>query len=176
MTRKIVLTGGPGTGKSTTLELLKAKGYYTLGEVATWIIGIESKKQDGKLPWTDKDAFQKTVLETQLEWENQIPKEVETAFLDRGLPDGLAYYRVDGLKPPRELEQAAKKAEYNKIFLIEPLSRFERTEVRRENTETARKLHQEIEKVYRELGYNPIRIPEATPEERVRLILEETRK
>ncbi|MFC1685743.1 AAA family ATPase [Nanoarchaeota archaeon] len=175
MAKKYVLTGGPGVGKSTTLKVLSnKKGVCTLREAATYVITQElDKEKQGKeaqLPWTDRDGFQKRVLEQQLRWEEGIPFHARI-FLDRGVIDGLAYYRLDGITPPKELEKAAEESRYDKIFLLERLTSFERTTTRREDLETAQKLHYLVEKEYKKYGYNPIRIPEADPESRAHNIL-----
>ena len=86
MTRKYALTGGPGTGKSTLLAELQKKGFYIMKEVAEYLIQREIRPENGR------DIFQKKLLETQLEWEREIPKEREIIFQDRGIPDGIAYY------------------------------------------------------------------------------------
>ncbi len=168
MAKKYVLTGGPGVGKSTVLELMD-RWIYKISEVATWV--IENKKNRSLAPWIDREGFQKKVLETQLQWEREIPKEIKTAFLDRGVIDGIAYYNLDGLKAPKKLIHAAENSGYEKVFLLEPIMKYENTNIRREDVETARKIHQEIEKTYKSFGYNPIRIPTGKPRERIDSIL-----
>jgi predicted ATPase len=172
MAQKYILTGGPGVGKTTLTEELRKQGFYSNGEVATYIIEIEMRKNSDILPWKNKDAFQKEVLRTQKDWEKEIPENIETAFLDRGIADGIAYYRIAGMEAPKELMDAAKEAGYEKVFILEPLETYENTKVRREDEETAKKLHTELEKVYRELGYEVVKIPKGTVKERVSRILE----
>jgi predicted ATPase len=172
MTRKYALTGGPGTGKSTLLTELQRRGIYTMKEVAEYIIERELKKENGMLPWTNRDGFQKKLLETQLEWEREIPKEIEISFQDRGIADGIAFYRLDGLKPPKELIQAARNANYAGVFLLDPHQNYQNTEIRRESQETALKIHKEIAQAYEELGYNIIRIPASSLDYRAEHILD----
>ncbi|MBI5148830.1 ATP-binding protein [Candidatus Pacearchaeota archaeon] len=193
--KKFVLTGGPGVGKSTLLKVLADKGLYTIAEVATYIIENELEKNPKSeiLPWKNKDAFQRKVLETQLEWEatpeklnaettlirgedgrarkaSLLEKEIETVIQDRGIADGIAYYLIDGQEAPGELLEAARNAGYAGIFLLEPVT-YKQTKVRREDPETARKLHEKIREVYESLGYKPISIPALNPEERAEMIL-----
>jgi predicted ATPase len=139
--------------------------------VATYIIE-RNKANNGALPWTDRDSFQKQVLAKQQEWEKEIPEGIEKVFLDRGVADGLAYYKMDNLEPPAELVEAARKANYTKVLVLEPLKSYEQTTTRREDAETAKKLHELITQTYRELGYETISIGPGTPEERARKILE----
>jgi predicted ATPase len=176
MTNKYVLTGGPGTGKSTIEKIANDNKIYTIAEVSEWVIELERKKGSDILPWENRDKFQKEVLKTQLEWEREIPKTIETAILDRGIPDGIAYYKLDNLEPPKELMEEAKKADYKKVFLLDMLENYENTKIRKEDRETSEKIHKTIEETYKSLGYRPIRVPVMSPEERLEFILGEIRK
>jgi predicted ATPase len=175
MTKKYVLTGGPGVGKSTLIEQLQKNGIYTLGEISEYIINIESKKENGILPWTNRTAFQELVLQTQLTWEKEIPLENRIAIQDRGIPDGIAYYLLDNLQPPQEMYEAAIKANYTAVFLLDPLEKYQQTAVRVEDKEKAMKLHEMIAQVYTELGYKILKIPPISIERRTELILSNLR-
>jgi len=171
MTRKYILTGGPGIEKNELLDELYKKGVYVIREVASYIIGRELKKEKGILPWTDREGFQKKVLETQIAWEREIPSDINVAFVDRGIPDGLAYYRIDGIQPPKELTEAVRNTCYAGVFILDPLKTYHNSEIRRENPEEALRIHQTLKEVYEELGYEPVRILEASLIHRAELIL-----
>ena len=88
-----VITGGPSSGKTTTVNLLKERGYITTFEHARHY--LDTQRLKGK---TIEDVrkqqreFQLGVLDMQIEQENQILPDV-LVFLDRAIPDALAYYR-----------------------------------------------------------------------------------
>ncbi|MFH1636896.1 MAG: ATP-binding protein [Candidatus Woesearchaeota archaeon] len=169
--KKYVLTGGPGVGKTTVLKLLSSNGHVIV-EAATAVIREELKKKGKAVPWIDFPLFQKKVLELQLKLEAAVPKGAKMVFLDRGIPDGMAYFLARGQKPPKDLMEKAAKAMYCKVFMLEPLPEFEETEVRRD-VELASRIHAEVGKVYRKLGYRLIRVPAMAAEERAGLILGE---
>jgi len=174
MAKKYVITGGQGEGKTKTLVGI-SQGIYTIGEAATYIINLEQKKANPIVPWTDIKAFQELVLKTQQQWEREIPEGIEKAILDRGLGDGIAYYLQSGLKPPTKLIDATKNAGYEKVFILDPLQTYERTDVRREDEETAKRLHTLLGQAYKELGYKTERIPALPKTERVQYLLERIR-
>lgn len=168
--KKIILTGGPGTGKSTLVLALEQKGEYIIREAAEDTIKVLQAKGI-KEPWLLPD-FQDKILELQLQREGRIPEGIERVFIDRGLADGLAYAQPGTEIYERILEEA-KKADYHKIFLIEHLGFTEKTAVRREGHEEAKRLGDKLEQIYKQLGYEPIRIQAGTVEERLEKILEE---
>ena len=82
-----VITGGPSSGKTTTVNLLKERGYITTFEHARHY--LDTQRLKGK---TIEDVrkqqreFQLGVLDMQIEQENQILPDV-LVFLDRAIPE-----------------------------------------------------------------------------------------
>ena len=168
MTKTYILTGGPGTGKSSLILALEQRGEYTIREAAE--DHIKLRQANGiKEPWTEPD-FQDLILDLQLKREKRIPAGTERAFIDRGLPDGLAYAK-EGTATYERIFSESRNKNYTTIFLVETLGTTEKTETRRENHEEATKLGNKLEKIYTQLGYKPIRIKTGTLQERLEEIL-----
>jgi len=169
MVKKYVLTGGPGSGKSSILLGLEQQGEYVIREAAEDYIRLR-QAQGQKEPWTEQD-FQDKILELQLQRESKILSGIERVFIDRGILDGLAYYQITGKKPSKQIIKARNKVNqerpYEKIFLIMNLGDCERNDVRRENMEEAFKLENLQEWNYRKLRYNVERIHVAPLDRRV---------
>ncbi len=62
-TRKIVITGGPGTGKTSVIEGLEEHGYFCLHEVSREIIREAQKKGIDQLFLKDPLLFSELLLE-----------------------------------------------------------------------------------------------------------------
>ena len=169
MTQKILLTGGPGTGKSSIILALESQGEYTIREAAEDVIKLR-QSQGHPEPWMDS-SFQKGILELQIQRESRIPKEAERVFMDRGLADGLAYSEP-GTEIYKQILEAVTATKYDRVYLVENLGFTEKTDVRKENQEEAIQLGNKLREVYKELGYNPITIPVAPVDERVIKVLE----
>src|SRR3989344_7299534 len=91
--RWYVTAGGPGSGKTTTVNILKERGYTTTIEHARHY--IDTERVTGKSVEeirANQLAFQRGILEMQMREEKTLSKDT-LVFLDRALPDALAYYQ-----------------------------------------------------------------------------------
>ena len=170
MGKKFVITGGPGYGKTSVVEELANRGFHIVPECARKVIIEESLDGSDDLPWKDVDAFQRKVFELQVKEEKEIPKE-KTTFLDRGIIDGLVYWELNNLEVPEELIEMAKEFRYDCIFLLDILPIYETDSERREDEDTARKLHGLVRKYYEMFGYNVVSVPAMSVDKRVDFII-----
>lgn len=169
MAKKYILTGGPGSGKTSILLSLGKKGEYIIKEAAEDTIKFyRSKGIDN--PW-DYEDFQTEILNLQIQREKDIPDGIERVFIDRGIPDGLAYSNPKSKIYEKTLIEA-NKTRYEKIFVIESLGFLENTIIRREDSKKAIEIGLRLQDIYTDLGYNIIKIPAFPLEKRVELILE----
>ena len=167
--KKIIFTGGPCVGKTTTLNLLKSSldGVHVIDEVPRDVIESEQKlksansSHDTVLPWIDGkfDDFQKLVIAEQILREKNAPEDSKMVLLDRSLVDVLGYCKVFGKSAPAELLSHIKNAGYEKIFFLERLNSYVNDAERKEDTVFAGKIHNAILEAYRELGFPVIIVP-----------------
>ncbi|MBI4181588.1 MAG: ATP-binding protein [Candidatus Aenigmarchaeota archaeon] len=167
--RKIVITGGPCCGKTTTIEALRAKGFSAVPEASRMLIEREQARGGDLVPWKRLGDFNAAVTALQLELEQQARE--GTWFLDRGIVDNLAYCRWGKVQPPLPLLEALAQASYHKVFLLQPLPLFENDHVRKETPEQRAELHNHLLQAYLERGYEVIQVPPFSVEERVQFIL-----
>ena len=117
---KIVITGGPSSGKTTLINELARRGYYTVREAALYLMETHNYKL-----WTDSPDIEKKVekgiYHLQQKWEAEIPRWAKLVFLDRSLIDAIAYYKLFGLKTPKELDTLIKQANYTTVFFLDML-------------------------------------------------------
>jgi predicted ATPase len=164
-----VLTGAPCSGKTTVLTALEARGYKCIPEAARVYIEKElSKRRTLKDIRADEAAFQNKIVAIKKQIESQLPPQ-EIIFLDRAMPDSISYYRAAGLDTA-EIMKASKIFHYRNIFIFDPLP-WQTDGVRNEDDETIALLDKQLEADYRQLGYEPIRIPVMSVQARLNLIL-----
>jgi predicted ATPase len=165
-----VITGGPSTGKTTVINMIAKKGYKTTIEHARHY--IDTMRIDGETiedMRNNKRKFQLGVLDMQIEQETEIYPE-DLVFLDRAIPDAMAYYQFLSLDYDEKLLNAVKNASYKKIFILDRLP-FIKDYARVEDEEDQKKIHQLIIKVYTSLGFPIVFVPVLPAMKRVEYIL-----
>jgi len=166
-----VITGGPSSGKTTTVTLLRERGYHTTIENARHYIDIQ--RQQGKTLdeiRTNQANFQLAVLKLQIKQEQSLPAD-ELVFLDRAIPDALAYYKFLNLTPDPLLLDALKTSSYKKVFVLHRLP-FVKDYARTEDEDAQKAIHLLLIEVYRSLNFPLIQVPDMPPEDRVDFILD----
>ena len=165
-----VITGGPDSGKTTTINYLAKMSFYIIPEYARLLIKKELSK-DKKLEEIKNDPkkFQDKLTKGQIAHEKKAPKN-KIVFLDRGLPDSaIAYYRYLKLKVPKKLFTLCKNR-YRKVFLLDILH-YKKDSVRGESKKQAYEIRAQVNKAYKELGYEVVKVPVLPIEDRVKFIL-----
>jgi predicted ATPase len=171
LTNWYVITGGPGSGKTTTVNLLKARGYATTIEHARhYIDTMRVKGRTVEDIRRNQIEFQNGILDMQME-EERSHAPGDMVFLDRALPDALAYYRFLNLPEDAKLKDALKDTGYKKIFILDPLPMVN-DYARTETAPDQKKIHDLITEVYGSSGFPVVHVPVLPPEERVDFILE----
>lgn len=111
-----VITGGPSSGKTTTVNLLRERGYKTTIEHARHY--IDTERITGKTVEeirANQLLFQRGVFDMQIAEEGSLSPD-DTVFLDRAIPDARAYYNSKIRRPPLQ------KILPPQSFRIEPLN------------------------------------------------------
>ena len=105
----------------------------------------------------------------QIEQENEISPDV-LVFLDRAIPDALAYYRFLNLTVDEKLTEALQTVSYKKVFILDCLP-IVNDYARKEDSEAQKKIHALITEVYESLPFPVLHVPILSAEERVNFIL-----
>ena len=175
-TKRIVLIGGPSTGKTSLINKLEDKGQICLHEVSREVTKAAQEEGIEQLFLTEPLLFSEKLLEQRI---IQF-KQVETinapyVFIDRGIPDVVAYMDYLGQNYPRKFKDACKDFIYDKVFILPPWKEIHVTdEERYENFDQAEAIQQALIESYTSYGYDPIDVPKASVKDRVEFILNNT--
>jgi len=180
--KKIILSGGPSTGKSTTFEALKdiyPDAYY-VNEAAEIVIQKEINKKDNDpsytpiMPVTHYEEFAPLVIVQQLVSEQMIPEESELVFLDRSIIDNLGYLEHNGIREHiPDVKRRAKLAGYTLAFFCDWLGKFERTQIRQESETEGLTIHTHLANAYHSSGVPVVHLPAISVNERLTIIQNE---
>lgn len=171
----IILTGGPGGGKSSLLEELRRRGFLCVDEVARGIIKEEVALGGEALPWKNAELFRNRMFEEQLKVYQTNPSQDERwIFFDRGLIDCIAYSRLEGLAIPEEMIRLSKDSPFlSTVFVTPPWEEiYCQDEERKQSFEEAIETYNHIVSSYHDYGYETIDLPKTPIENRVKFILD----
>jgi predicted ATPase len=168
-----VLTGGPGSGKTTLIEALADAGFATCPEAGRGIIRDQMALNGPALPWNDPALFAELMLSWDLRSHRAAAGRTGPVFFDRGVPDTVGYLRLSGLAVPAHMHEATARFRYDvRVFVTPPWRAiFARDDERSQTWDEAVRTHAVMVETYTGLGYEPVAVPRAPVEERLRFIL-----
>ena len=172
MEKKIVITGAPGTGKTSIITQLRKSGYSCSEEISREIITEQIESSGKVLPWLNLEAFSKRVFLLRKSQYINTPKDF-LHFFDRGLLDVIAYMKMDALPISKHYKEDCEKYRYNTTVFYTPIWEeiYINDSERKESLESAITIEKSILETYSFFRYNLIEIPKLTTGERVDFIL-----
>ncbi len=169
-----VITGGPGSGKTSLIEALAGEGIRHMPEAGRSIIQDQVDIGGTALPWDDREAFAALMLA----WEMRSYREAMNApgpiLFDRGIPDVIGYLRLCGLPVPAPTLRAAERRRYaSRIFIAPPWPDiFQQDAERKQTLAEAEATYDAMVDAYSSLGYELVVLPLASVRERARFVRE----
>lgn len=172
--RFVVITGGPGSGKTTLIETLAAAGHARTFEAGRAIIQDQRRIGGAALPTVDVALFAEMMLCWELRSYGESAHYAGPVFFDRGVPDVIGYLRLMDLAIPQHIDRAARLYRYNpRVFIAPPWPAiFGQDEERKQDFSEAVRTYHSIVRTYRDYDYELIELPLDSPEARKNFVLE----
>jgi predicted ATPase len=165
-----VITGAPSCGKTTLIDQLADKGFQTVPETAHLYLEKEmALGREISEILKNRAHLQRILIDMQLGIEHDLHAN-DVTFLDRAVPDCLAFHRLFGLNPNDFLAECFHYR-YASVFILDPLP-FQENGVRDADAAKVGYLNEWLARDYSALGYNVVKVPVLAPEERLAFVLE----
>lgn len=178
--RKIVITGGPGTGKTSIINELKQQHYYCFDEIIRTLTLEAKQVYDASSHISNPIAFVKDpldfntrLLQARLEqFKQSMALNKAFVFFDRGIPDVLAYMDFFNQKYANDFLSVCQNHKYHHVFLLPPWeSIYIADNERFESFEESVKIHDLLKQVYKRFNYHITEVPFGTIKERTTFII-----
>ncbi len=142
MSLKIVLTGGPGVGKTSIVDELHQRGFDVRPEVFTEIFSEAVQRDDFEQLFLEPDLLLHELTARQKAREDE-PSQSELLFLDRSMIDILGFAHMENLTMPPQDLTTALQAHYDIACVIEPMARryYVQNEIRKQDCNEALRHH-----------------------------------
>ena len=170
--RRVILTGGPGAGKTAVLEELERRGYRVVPEAARTI--IRNRKREGLPLRPPPLEFARQILASDLrQYAAAAPLRSDLVFFDRGIPDSLGMLDQSERLSSGDRRRFIERYPYHQpAFILPPWRDIYRTDSERDQTfEDAVHVHDHLRDWYEQCGYNLLEVPQGSIDERCAFVL-----
>ena len=166
---KFIFAGGPGAGKTTVLDAMKARGFYCVPDVARAI--IKARLDSGLSPRPEPVEFANSIFDADVANYQAAPTH-RVCFFDRGVVDALGSLHLSNAWSDDEIDLNLRRYPYNRVmFLFPPWEAIYQTDRERDQSfaESVR-VFGSVKSWYSRCGYQTQEVPIGTLDERVAFI------
>lgn len=173
-TKRIVITGGPGSGKTTVIQHLAQKGFDVMHEISRQITLEAQQNGTEQLFLKDPMLFSRKLMEGRLQQFFDAEKcDKKILFYDRGIGDVPAYLDFAKIDYQPDFAEPCHINRYDMVFILPPWEAIYHSDNERyESFEQADEIFEYLKTAYLNFGYNICEVPTGTVEERVDFILD----
>lgn len=167
---RIVISGGPGTGKSTIIQALGELGYPIHEEISRKVIQEALTNHSDGVPWDNLPLFSENVAAGRQAQFHDAHEGLN--FYDRSMVDTLAYLVLDNYPIPQKYTAWLDEHKYHNLVLFAPFwdEIYVQDDERKESIIKAKQISQVLKDSYLFYGYSLVELPKSSVQERILFI------
>ncbi len=177
-TKRIIITGGPGSGKTSLINFLEKESYSVMHEISREVI-LEAQKQGIEQLFLENPMlFSEKLMDGRMK-QFKAGEQCETPilFYDRGMPDVTAYMDFVNDSYPQGFIDNCLQNRYDSVFVLPPWKDiYQQDNERYESYEQAEEIFQFLKSGYENYGYLIHEVPVGAVKQRVEFILDTLKK
>jgi predicted ATPase len=161
--KKIIISGPPGSGKTSIINKLKNLGYLCFSEVTPPKLDLSKSKNKLKL---SEYLFEQRIHQ-------YYSNNIKLSFYDRSIIDVVAYMNYWKMEYPNKWDKQINDLQYSKKVFYTPSwkSIYIQSEVRQETFSEATKIDIFLRQAYHSFNYEIIELPKKNIDHRVNFII-----
>ncbi|MCY4044141.1 MAG: AAA family ATPase [Cellvibrionales bacterium] len=170
----IIFSGGPGSGKTTLINQLKASGFRTKSESGRQIVKESMAAGSDFFPWKNKQGFADQLFVAEKQALDKFKNQKSLIFWDRSIIDTYGYHQMESLRIPCSLLQICKDTRFNKkVFIFPPWEAiYENDSERKQSFKEAVRTYETMVDCYTKFGYDLIEMPLKSVEYRLQFVMD----
>jgi predicted ATPase len=159
VTDLFILTGAPGSGKSTILDALGGD-IRVMGEPAREVLAEQRAVDGDGTHDRDRSLFVALLLQRSVDKYEAAQHEERRVMFDRGVPDCITYATLMDVDPTPSLEAAVAHRYQRDVLILEPWEQiYDTDEERTMSFEQTHPFHDALVDAYTRTGYSLVVVP-----------------
>jgi predicted ATPase len=169
---RVIVTGGPGAGKTTLVSHLAAAGYATVHDSARAIIAERLAQGLSRRP--EPQEFAREILRRDIDSYQSCAETGDWVFFDRGVIEGIAMVQETAPLPPGDLQNLlVAHAFHRTVFILPPWEEIFTTDAERDQPFTdSVQVYDRLVRWYRACGYALHEVPRLPAAQRATHVLQ----
>ena len=173
--RFFIISGGPGSGKTTLIETLARRGFARSLEAGRSILMDQMAIGGQAVHWGDQRLYAELMLQHEMRSYHMAEAEEGPVFFDRGIPELPFYFTLCGLgDAPAHFHRAVEVFRYNPtVFIAPPWPEiYANDRERKQDFAEAIRSYELCREAYEHFGYSVVELPRGTVAARAAFLLQ----